>query len=438
MNQRLQSAAHCAEELSAAERAYHGQVQRDLPRNFGAHLAHGMLGLTGFRLMHAPTFVPAYVFALSESKMAVGLALGAQFLGMALSSIWGATLIEHRDRVMRVVYSVGWLMRLQIFCLAISAFVLSGQWALIAACIFLALFGFFGGMQGVVFNVLMSKVIPVTQRGRLIGLRNFLGGLIASGVAYLGGEYLVGTNAFGNGYASTFMLAFILTSIGISALSFVREPQALKVRAQPSRFMQRLADIPAMLRVDPDYRRFFYARALAALGTAAVPFYILYAGKYVSLSGATLGYFSLAFLLSQTVSNLVWGKIADASGYRRVFLLSVGLWCSATALLIAGASLPVFLIAFCGLGAGFGGYQVASQNFVLEFGKPDELPMLIAVSDTASHLMMALGPLLGGLIVTHYDYRHIFWLALVFKLLAVAMVWRIEDPRRRLGLRRVR
>lgn len=437
MRQRLQPAVPCAEELSPAERAYHCQVQRDLPRNFGAHLAHGMLGLTGFRLMHAPTFVPAYVFALSESKMAVGLALGAQFLGMALSSIWGATLIEHRDRVMRVVYSVGWLMRLQIFFLAISAFVLSGQWALIAACVFLALFGFFGGMQGVVFNVLMSKVIPVNRRGRLIGLRNFLGGLIASGVAYLGGEYLVGTNAFGNGYAATFMLAFILTSIGISALSFVREPPALKVRAKPSRFMQRLADIPAMLRVDPDYRRFFYARALAALGTSAVPFYILYVGKYVSLSGATLGYFSLAFLLSQTVSNLVWGKIADASGYRRVFLLSVGLWCSATALLIAGASLPVFLVAFCGLGAGFGGYQVASQNFVLEFGKPDELPMLIAVSDTASHLMMALGPLLGGLIATHYDYRHIFWLALVFKLLAVAMVWRIEEPRQRQALRRM-
>lgn len=434
MRQHLQPA--CAEEQSPAERAYHCQVQRDLPRNFGAHLAHGMLGLTGFRLMNAPTFVPAYVFALSESKMAVGLALGAQFLGMALSSIWGATLIEHRDRVMRVVYSVGWLMRLQIFCLAISAFVLSGQWALIAACIFLALFGFFGGMQGVVFNVLMSKVIPVNRRGRLIGLRNFLGGLIASGVAYLGGEYLVGTNAFGNGYASTFMLAFILTSVGISALSFVREPPALKVRAKPSRFMQRLADIPAMLRVDADYRRFFYARALAALGTSAVPFYILYVGKYVSLSGATLGYFSLAFLLSQTVSNLVWGKIADASGYRRVFLLSVGLWCSATALLIAGASLPVFLVAFCGLGAGFGGYQVASQNFVLEFGKPDELPMLIAVSDTASHLMMALGPLLGGLIATYFDYRHIFWLALVFKLLAVAMVWRIEEPRKRQALLR--
>lgn len=413
------------------EAAYDAQVLRDLPRNFAANLAHGMLGMTGFRLMSAPTFVPAYIYLLSGSKLAVGLALGAQFLGMALSSIWGATLIEHRNQVMKVVYSVGWLMRLQILGLALSAFVLSGDLALGAACTFLALFGFFGGMQGVTFNVLMAKVIPVTQRGRLTGMRNFLGGLTASGVAYLGGEYLVGSNAFGNGYASTFMLAFILTSIGISALTFVREPHSLSVRASPSRLMQRLADVPSLLRADPHYRRFFFARALAALGTAAVPFYILHVGQYVSLSGATLGYFSMAFLLSQTISNLAWGRIADRHGYRLVFILSVCMWCLATLLLVLGGSLTLFIVAFCGLGAGFGGYQVAAQNFVLEFGKGHELPMLIAVSDTASHLMMAIGPLVGGIIAMQLGYAPIFWMALAFKVLAVAMVLSIEEPRHR-------
>jgi len=422
----------CTTGLSQREASYHAKVQRDLPRNFAANLAHGLMGMTGFYLLAAPTFVPAYIYLLSGSKLAVGLALGAQFIGMAMSSIWSATLIEHRDRVLRVVHTVGWLMRLQILSLAISAFVLTGQDALIAACIFLALFGFFGGMQGVAFNFLMSKVIPVNKRGKLIGMRNFLGGLTASGVAYLGGEYLVGSNAFGNGYGSTFMLAFILTSIGISALTFVREPQSLSVRAQPSRLRERLADIPAILRNDPNYRRFFFARALGALGTAAIPFYILHVGKFVSLSGATLGYFSLAFLLSQTVSNLVWGRIGDTRGFRLVFLMSVGLWSAAILLLLVGSSMPVFLLAFCGLGAGFSGYQVAAQNLVLEFGEPNELPMLIAVSDTASHLMMAMGPIIGGLVAIYLDYGHIFWLTLVFKLAAVSMVWRVIEPRKTL------
>jgi MFS family permease len=423
--------------FASRQAQYHAQVERDLPRNFMANLGHGMLGLTGFYLMSAPTFVPAYVFNLSGSKVAVGLALGSQFIGMATSSIWSATLIEHRNHVMKVVYSVGWLMRAQIFGLAVSAFLLSGHLALVAACIFLMLFGFFGGMQGVAFNFLMSKVIPINKRGRLIGMRNFLGGLTASGVAYLGGQYLVGLNAFGNGYAATFMLSFILTSLGITALTFVREPQSLSVRDKPARLRERLADIPAMVRADPNYRRFLFARGLGALGTTAVPFYILYVGKFDGLSGMTLGYFSLAFLLPQTISNLVWGKIADRSGYRLVFLLSVGLWCLATVLLIFGSSLALFLIAFCGLGAGLAGYMVAAQNFVLEFGEPHELPMLIAVSDTVSHVMMVIGPLLGGLIATHLDYVYVFWLAIAFKATAVLTVWRLQEPRRRFKLERM-
>jgi len=419
---------------------YHTQVDRDLPRNFAASLIHGMLGQTGFRLMNAPTFVPAYVFSLSGSKVAVGFALGAQFVGMAMSSIWSATLIEHRNHVMKMVIGVGWMMRVQIFGLAVSAFLLSGHMALVTACIFLMLFGFFSGMQGVAFNFLMSKIIPVNQRGKLVGLRNFFGGLIASGVAYLGGLYLVGKNFLGHGYGSTFMLSFILTSLGITALALVREPESLSMRAKPARLRDRLADIPGMLRGDPNYRRLFFARALGALGTAAVPFYILHVGKYIGLAGASaavLGYFSLAFLLPQTISNLIWGKVADRSGYRLVFLLSVGLWCLSTVVLIFSTTMPLFLVAFCGLGAGLAGYQVASQNFVLEFGEPHELPMLIAVSDTASHVMMVVGPLLGGLIATQLDYVYVFWLAVGFKFIAVLIVLRLKEPRRGSELKRM-
>ena len=413
-----------------AEAAQRAQTLRDLPRNYAANLAHGMLGVTGFRLINAPTFVPAYIYLLSGSKIAVGIALSAQFAGMALSSIWGATLIEHRLRVMPVVYKVGWLMRAQILGLALSAYFLSGQWALIAACVFLGLFGIFNGMQSVTFSFLMSKVIPTSRRGQLTGMRNFLGGLTASGVADLGGKYLVETNAFGNGYATTFLLAFVLTSIGISALVFVREPDSLAVRSRSSLWL-RLREVPSLLRADVHYQRFFFARALAALGTTALPFYAIYTGKFINLSGATLGTLSLAFLLAQTVSNLAWGAIADRHGYRLVFLVSMGLWTASTAGLLLANDLPFFLLAFCGLGAGFGGYQVASQNFVLEFGSHHDRPMLIAVSDTASHLMMAIGPLIGGIVAQQFSFAWVFVMAIIVKALSMLAILRVDEPRHR-------
>ncbi|GAA5237021.1 MFS transporter [Verticiella sediminum] len=419
-----------APERILTEREYRVQVWRDLRRNYIANLAHGLLGMTGFRLVSAPTFVPAYVFLLSGSQLAVGFALSAQFLGMALSSIWGATLIEHRRRVMPMVHFVGWMMRVQILALALSAWWLTGGEALVAACIFLTLFGFFGGMQGVSFHFLLSKVIPVNKRGRLTGMRNFLGGLTAAGVAWLGGKYLVGANAFGNGYASTFFVAFVLTSLGITALSFVREPASPQVRVR-RRLLGSLRDLPELLRADPTFTRFFIARALAAFGMIAVPFYAIYASRYVDLSGTMLGALSVAFLLAQTFSNLVWGRMADRYGNRLVFLVSVSLWAAGTVLLLVAGNLPGFVVAFGALGAGLGGFQVGSQNLVLEFGSRSDLPMRIAVSDTACYAMMASGPVLGGLLAQTLGFTIVFCIAILVKSLAVAAILSVPEPRRR-------
>jgi len=92
--------------LEEAEKAYEEQIWRDLPRNYAVNLAHGMLGQTGFRLIHAPTFLPAFIFLLSGSELAVGLALAAQHFGAASSSIFGATLIEHRKKVIPIGFVI--------------------------------------------------------------------------------------------------------------------------------------------------------------------------------------------------------------------------------------------------------------------------------------------------------------------------------------------
>ncbi|WP_454739845.1 MFS transporter [Cupriavidus necator] len=417
-------------EQQQAEQHFRDHVARHLPRNAKAFLLHGMLGMTGFRLVTAPTFVPAYLYLLSGSKLTVGLVLAAQYAGMAASSIWGATLIEHRQRVMPLIYLVGWLVRGQILGLALSALLLSGRGALAAAAAFLLLFGVLNGVQSVSFNYLTSKIIPLARRGRLTALRNFFGGLTAAAVAWLGGRYLVGNDVFGNGYAATFLAAFVLTSLGISALAGMREPALHDVR-MPAGFRRRVRELPALLAADRDFVRFFIARALVAFGMMAMPFYAIYAGRLLGLDGTILGYLSLAYLLAQTGSNLVWGHIADRCGYRLVFLASIAIWIAATAWLLSCATLPGFLLAFCGLGTGFGGFFVSADNLVMEFGARKDRPMLLAVSDTATYSMMAIGPVIGGLLAQSLYFPLVFVAAIAVKSAAFVLALRIADPRLR-------
>ena len=417
--------------LREAETAYEAEIEANLRRNYAANLAHGLLGQTGFRLVNAPTFVPAYIYLLSGSEFLVGLALAAQWFGASASSIFGATLIEHRKRVLPMGLLIGWGMRAGVLGLALGGFFLPERWALVTAIGFLCLFGLFNGMQAVIFNTLMAKVIPLRLRGRLTGFRNFAAGLTAAGVSWMGGHYFVEGNLFGNGYAATFLMAFILTSIGLSLLMLVREPEPPTIRARAT-LRGRLHDIPMMLRADPALGRFYLAAGLAALGTMAVPFYILYAGERIGLSGATIGILSTAFLLAQTTTNLFWGWLADRFGNRLVFILSVGTWGAATVLLLAVDTLWPLAIAFAGLGAGQGGFQNSNQNIIVEFGARDDLPMRIAVLNTATSLMHAAGPLLGGVVAYAISFDALFALSIAVLLAALlTMTFLVDEPRKR-------
>lgn len=414
------------------ERAYELKVRRELTRNYLAHLGHGLLGQTGFRLVNAPTFMPAFILLLSGgSSFAVGLCLSLQALGMVLSPLFGAHLIEHRKRVLPVGFVAGIGMRTMVLCISLAGLFLPHAQALWLLYLCLFLLGLTMGMQGVVFNFLMSKVIPVSKRGRLTGMRNFLAGVTASVVAWIAGAYLVGNTPSATGYAYTFLLAFVLTSVGLLLLLFIREPEPPKLRPASSLF-NRLGDIPALLRTDPAFTRYIIVRSVATLGRMAVPFYIIYAGADIGITGTTLGLLTFTFTLSSTISNLLWGVIADRYGFRMVFLNSLILWIGATLALMAFSGLWPIAVTFGVIGVAFQGFQNASNNMTLEFGERRDLPMRIALANTAAELTGAIGPVLGGLLATQVSYEAVFWVSAGFLAFSTIILLRfVPEPRQK-------
>ena len=148
-----------------AEEAYEKFVWDNLPRNFAGHFLHGMLGMTGFRIFNAPTFLPAYLHMITGSDFLVGLGQSLQMLGGVASPVIGAAQVEHRKRVLPVSMWMGTLMRVQILGIALAAWFLHGPVLVVAILGFLFLLGLFQGAQGVAFQMLLAKVIPTQRRG---------------------------------------------------------------------------------------------------------------------------------------------------------------------------------------------------------------------------------------------------------------------------------
>jgi MFS family permease len=427
-----------------AEAAYEKFVWDNLPRNFAAHFIHGALGMTGFRLVNSLTIMPAYLSLLSGgSTLVVGIGQSLQQLGGVVSPVVGAAFIEHRKKVLPISMVMGTLMRTQVMGIALAGFFLHGKalLAVVLACLFFL--GLFSGAQGVAFQLLMAKVIPITRRGALQAIRNAVGGAIAAGLAWWAGAYLIQRNVFHNGYGVTFLVAFVLTSLGLTVLATVmREPIPPTVRAKTP-FVARLREFPSLFVQDRGFMFFMIAQTLATAGRIGAPFYILFAGHSMPLDGKNIGLLSLISLGADTLTNLIWGLSGDRFGFRFTFILSLGVWIGGTILLMAAPHLShlyvggldlgakaFILMAFFALGAAQSGFLMSSQTMVLEFGSRDDMPMRLALTATGQGAMNALTPLLGGVIAATLGFEVLFGVSLALLFLSLALlILLVEEPR---------
>ncbi len=400
---------------------------RHLRRNSTVLFVHGLLGQTGFRLLQAPTFLPTYINLLTGSSAAVGLARAAQSCGMFLSPLLGTGMVERRERLLRLTFTFGSIMRLQILGLALIALFAPRTLAIWLVWPALLAWGLASGLQALTFNVLLAKTIPTQSRGRIMGARNLGSSLVLLVVAAIAGGFLDAWG-FPRGYGAAFLLAFALTTVGLLSMLALREAPAREVRTGIS-WRDRLGEIPRLLRGDRAFAGFLRARLLATAARGALPFYILTLGQKVDLTGTQIAAFTIAFTVAQGVAGLTWGVLADRHGFRNVFILALVSWITGGVAVVLWNRVEVGYLVFVAIGAGLAGLMLAGQNMVLEFGTEMERPMLIATSNTLSEAVGMLGFVSAGVLAQLTSPQVAVASAAALQVVAVVLLMGIEDPR---------
>ena len=394
-------------------------------------LGHGLFGQTGFRLFNAPTFLPVYLYTLSGSEFIVGLARSLESVGQMLTPVVGASLVGHRKKMLGITLATSILVRLQMLFIALTGLFLGASseavWMII---FFMVLMGLFQGVSVVMMNSLRARVIPVKRRGFVSGWRNFLSGAATATLAYFAGGSFIDHNVLGDGYAALFLLAFFVALLGIGTLALTREPPGVPLRKQEN-VRESFRALPGLLRDNPAFARFFMVGALGSFGRMAMPFYILYAGTQMEISGAMLGVLTTIWMLASTATNVLWGSVADRSGYRLVLIVTRAMWMLAHVQLLLIEGIAGLIVFFAIFGTASSGFMQARQNMVLELGAEEDIPLRVAVSNMAINMVASIGPLLGGVIAVTIGYEAIFAVCIAVQLLAlVIMIGFVPEPRR--------
>ena len=142
-----------------------------------------------------------------------------------------------------------------------------------------------------------------------------------------------------------------------------------------------------------------------------------------------------SFLLTQTATTVVFGKLSDMFGRKPVLLVGIGVF-------LVGSTLCGFawsmtsLIGFRLLqGVGAGAIQPVALTVVGDLYPANERGRVQGWLSSVWGVSSVLGPLAGGLIIQHASWSWVFWINLPVGLAAAAGFWRYlrEDVAARRG-----
>ena len=390
-------------------------------------MLNGWLVSTGDGFFNVTVVLSGFAARLGASNTVIGLLPAIAQGGWMLPQILVATRVRALPYKLPVYRSAAGIRTLSYLAMVlVTAFL----WRSPALCLGLftlamTLNALASGVSGLPFLEVVSKVIPSERRAAFFGVRNLVGGLLAFGAGLIVRWILGSGLAFPYTYALIFGLATAFYTVGYAMFGRVTEPPDLPL--PPTDLRQEWRAIPQLLRADAHFRAFLGVRLLLAFASLADPFYAVYALRVLNVPVSMLGAFLIAITGAAPLSNVVWRRVAERKGSRRIIRYSSAVACAApiTALGLgqfasAGAGSPashigwLYLAVFVASSVATQGFNLGHTNHLLNIAPPHSRSRYIGTLNTLVGLAL-FAPVLGGVIADHAGYGAVFGLsALLF------------------------
>jgi len=127
-----------------------------------------------------------------------------------------------------------------------------------------------------------------------------------------------------------------------------------------------------------------------------------------------------AFLLTQTATTVVFGKLSDLAGRKRVMLIGIAIFLFGSILCGFAWSMPSLIVFRLAQGVGAGAVQPTAMTIVGDLYSVHERAKIQGWLASVWALSAVLGPLAGGLIIQHFSWAWIFWMNVPLGALAIA------------------
>ncbi len=330
---------------------------------------------------------------------------------------------------------------LLLWALVIAWMPVNSPWIVVAFFTCLTLFSLGSGLVSIPFMDVTGKIVPATRRGSFFSQRLFWGGMLSIGGSWLIG-YVLGEPdglRFPINVAWLVGLACFFWMLTAICWMLIKEPPGQVTRTENTVRAQFQRGI-LLLREDANYRMYVLVRLALSLSAWATPFYIVYAKTVLNIPPQRVGLYLAARTASSILSNLIWGRISDHAGNRRLLRISisVGLIIPLMAILIGVLRVNLsgeltwlsyaYTVVFIAVGAYNAAMGIGMTNFMLDLAPPEKRPIYLAFNSTLFGFI-GFASFLGGVVVESMGFTILILFSAGCLICALILSGLLVEPR---------
>jgi len=381
----------------------------DADRNYRLGVLNGWLVFVGDGFLNASVVLAAFVSKLGAPNVVIGLLPAIQQGGWMLPQILVAARVRQRPYKLPVYRAAATVRTLSyVWMIASSALLVNHPtWLLVSFIAGMIVNAVASGVGGLPFLEVVAKIVPSERRPAFFGLRNLVGGILAFLAGVVVREILASPLPFPYNYTLIFVLATIAFTGGYAVFGRVTEPPDPPQEA--SGFRAELRAVPETIRTDASFRTFLGVRVMLAFASLAEPFYAVHALRTLGMPVSMLGVFLMTLGVAAPLSNIVWTRVAQRHGSRRIIRAAAvcALLAPVLAALVPGHAAWAYLLVFVAASVAAQGFNLGLTNHLLNIAPQGARSRYIGTLNTIVGVAL-FAPVAGGLLADAFGYRAVF------------------------------
>ena len=143
------------------------------------------------------------------------------------------------------------------------------------------------------------------------------------------------------------------------------------------------------------------------------------------------------YLLAQSVTTLIYGRLADLYGRKLILTIAVAIFLVGTTLCSFAWSMTILIVFRAIQGLGAGGLVPVCMTIVADLYAPEQRSKVQGYLNSLWGVTAVIGPLLGAFLVATLGWGSVFWINIPVGIAALAIIWTTYGKDRLESVRRV-